>query len=264
MARTKTAQPLAENKDVQELLALMKANRIPGAKDLIAAIGQVTAMEKHLANMGKELATMRAELAEAQRQNHPIKTALQSAVITLQGNMLDLREKLAALKREIVGGCREALTAVRDKGLSALRNITSFLRLRPALESMRGDIEKAIQQDSAAIAKIEAVSVEYHKAGQAVVNIGRIAAGKEAKQEAKSPGTLSKALQAPLRADRRCLMAMGRCVDRAIGAMGRLEQTPRREPVMETLDKMERKAHEAQRDAPERGRSRPAPAHADR
>jgi TolA-binding protein len=254
--------PIAENEYVQELLALMNANKIPGVKDMIAAIGQVTAMEQHLADMVKELATMRAELAEAQRQNHPIKNALQKAVITMQGNILDLRDKLNALKHDIVTGCKAALTATREKGLSALRGIANFFSVKPALENLRGDIEKAIREDDRAITRIEKVSAEYHKAGLAITNVARAVAGKDAKDEVKPMGNLAKAIAAPLRADRACARAMGRCVDKAIGAVARLEQTERKPPIMETIEKLDAEIKAAQRVTPVRVRAEPV--HADR
>ncbi len=261
---TAISQPIAENRDVKELLSLMEANHIPGAEELKATVAQVAAMEKYLANMVTELAAVRGELAAIREENHPLKTALQKAIITLQGNILELRDKLATLKREIVAGCRHALDAVRDKGLSVLRNVANFFRLQPALEAVRGNIETAIREDDRAINRIDTMSAEYHKAGRALKNIARATVGKETIAQAKSPGKIAKALQAPIRADRRCLMAMGRCVDRAIGAVGRLEKAERKPPVMETVQQMERKVREAQRVTPVRVRSRPEPAHADR
>jgi hypothetical protein len=254
--------PIAENPDVKQLLELMQANKLPGAKDLITVVGQVTSMEKHLADMLKELAAMRLELAEAQRLNHPVKNALRNAIVVMQGNILDLRDKLTALKQDIAVGCRDALAAVHDKGISALRNISDFIKLRPALEAMRGNIDMAIGQDSRSINKIEAASVEYHRAGLHIVNIARVAAGKEVMREPKAPGVLSKALQAPILVDRACLYAMGQCVDKALGTVERLKATERKEPVMDTLNKMERKGQEAQRDVPSRDRG--TPAHDDR
>ena len=184
MPKQKAAQPIAENEYVRELLALMKANKMPGAKDLAAVIGQVTAMERHMADMVQELATMREELAEAQRQNHPIINALQKAVIALQAQVLEMRERIAVMKLDIVNGCRDALTAVRDKGLSALRNVADFFKLRPALEAVRGNIDKGIREDDRAISMIANISAEYHKAGRAVKNIGRAVVGKETIAEA--------------------------------------------------------------------------------
>ena len=267
MGRPKKAAespPLMENKHVWELLSVMGANNLPGAKDLLAVVNQVSSMETHLANMVKELATLRQELAEAQRQNHPVKTALQKAVIILQAQVLDLRDRLDALKQNVIDGCKNALEAFHEKGLSALRNLADFFKLRPGLEAIRENIDRGISENSAAIARIEAVSNEAHQAGRHIANIGRTMAGKEPIQDAKPPGKLTYALTAPLRADRALLAAMRGNVDKAIGAVKRLEKAERKPPIMETIKKLDAEIQQAQKDAPVRDRQRPAPDHADR
>jgi hypothetical protein len=252
--------PITQNKDVAALLSLLEANHMPGAEDLRGVIRQVGRIEQHLGDMVKELGAVREQLAEAQRQNHPIRNALQKAVTVMQGNLLDLRDKLGALKQDIAAGCKSALEAAHDKGLSALRGIAKAFNLRPALEALRGDIEKAIEADTRSIRRIETVSAEYHKAGRAVKNIARAAAGIDIRDEVKPMGVLAKAATAPLRADRHCALMMGNCVNRAIGAIGRLERTGHKEPVMETIEKLDGQIKAAQKDMPARVRSRPEPA----
>jgi dsDNA-specific endonuclease/ATPase MutS2 len=82
MAKTKTtAEPILENEHVKELLAILRENNSPSTKDFLAVLHHVGAMEKQLDAAVKELAAMRQELRTAQEQNHPVKTALQKAVI---------------------------------------------------------------------------------------------------------------------------------------------------------------------------------------
>jgi len=248
---------IAENDYVKQLLEVMESNNMPGAKDLQAAVYQVTAMEKYLADMVSELGAMRRELAEAQRMNHPIQTALSKAVVTLQAQALDIRDKLSGLKQNIVVGCKNALEAFQEKGLSALRNIADFLKIRPALESLQKDIDKAIHQDNAAINRIEKISTEYHEAGRHLKNIGRAIAGKEAIQQANPPGRFAKALTASIRADRACCMAMRGCVGKAIGAVERLENTERKPPIKDTIERLNQEIAQAGREAPSLQRSVP-------
>lgn len=252
------APPLLENESVRELLSILEANHMPAAKDLLAVIGQVGTMEKHLADMVTELAAMRRELAEAQRQNHPIRAALQKAVLLLQAQVLDMRDTLAALKQEIVGGCQAALEAFREKGLSALRDLSGFFKLRPGLEALQDNINSGIRHNEAAISKIEAMSAEYHEAGRHIANIGRTMAGKESIPEARTPGRLAKTMEAPFRADSACLKAMRRCVNAALGAVARLEKTERKPPIMETLEKLDKEITQSGREAPDRTRSQRA------
>ena len=167
MAKIKAiAEPILENEHVKELLAVLLENNFPSTKDFLAVLNQVSAMEKQLDAAVKELAAMRQELRTAQEQNHPVKTALQKAVIVMQGQVLDLRDKLAELKQNVIDGCKNAVAACKETGISALDNVARFFKVRPILESMRDMLTKDIQVDDKAIAKIEAISTEYHQAGR--------------------------------------------------------------------------------------------------
>ena len=74
---------LLENEHVKEFLAILEANNAPDRKDFLAVLNQVGAMECQLDAALKELAAMRRELNDAQKQNHPVKTAMQKAVIAM-------------------------------------------------------------------------------------------------------------------------------------------------------------------------------------
>lgn len=83
--------PLIENEHVKKLLAIMEANNTPDRKDLLSVLNQVGAMERQLDAAVKELAAMRRELNEAQKQNHPVKTAMQT--------MYTLNEQIAQTQK---------------------------------------------------------------------------------------------------------------------------------------------------------------------
>jgi len=253
----KAAAPLLENEHVKELLSIMEANNVPTVKDLLDIIGQVGAMERQLDNAVNELAAMRRDLAEAQAQNHPVKTALQKAVIVMQAQVLDLRDKLAELKQNVIDGCKNAVAAFKEKGISALRNIADFFHLQPGLEALHENLNKSIKLDERAISKIEAVSAEYHEAGRHLKNMGRAFIGKEAVTEAKAPGRLAGAIAAPYRAERACLVAARRHVTAAIGAVARLENREHKPPVMETINKLNEQIAQAKKAAPVLVRPRP-------
>lgn len=217
------AQPIAENEYVKELVAILRENNAPDTKDFLAVLGQVGAMEKQLDAAVKELAAMRQELKTAQEQNHPVRTTLQKAVIAMQGQVLDLRDKLAELKRQVIDGSKSAVAAFREKGIAALDNVARFFKIKPMLETMRDSLNESIKWDDNAISKIEAISAEYHQAGRHLKNIGRAMLGKEGIQEAKPTGKLAKTILAPYRAERSCLSAMKKSVEAAIGNVARLE-----------------------------------------
>lgn len=223
MAKKAKTTPLMENEYVKELLAVLQENNAPSTKDFLAVLNQVSAMEKQLDAAVSELAAMRQDLKTAQEQNHPVKNTLQKAVIAMQGQVLDLRDRLAELKQSVIDGCKNAVAAFREKGISALDNVARFFKIRPILEAMRSELDKSIASDDKAISKIEAISAEYHQAGRHLKNIGRAMLGKETIQETKPPGKLTKTILTPYRAERSCLSAMKKSVEAAIGNFTRLE-----------------------------------------
>jgi len=252
--------PLLENEHVKELLAILRENNSSSTKDFLAVLNQVGAMEKQLDAAVNELAAMRRELAEAQEQNHPVKTALQNAVKTLEKNIATLRERLDELKQNIIGGCKNAVAVFKEKGISALDNIARFFKVKPILENMRGELNKNIQLDDKAITKIEAVSAEYHQAGRHLRNIGRALLGMESVQDAKPVGKLAKALEVPFRAERSCFVSMKKNVEAAIDGLTRLED--RAKPsIQKTMQTHNEKIAEGKKDAPTPERPRPAAAH---
>lgn len=260
MAKAKTtAEPIMDNEHVKELLAVLREHNSPSTKDFLSVLNQVGAMEKQLEAAVKELAAMRQELKTAQEQNHPVKTALQKAVIVMQGQVLDLRDKLAELKQNVIDGCKSAVAAFKEKGISALDNVTRFFKVRPILESMRDMLTKDIQYDDMAIAKIEAISTEYHQAGRHLKNMGRAMLGREALQENKQPGKLAAVISAPFRVERSCFAAMKKSADKALGAISRLEEraAEKKPSIRETLAAHNEKITQAKKDAPTAERPRP-------
>jgi predicted nuclease with TOPRIM domain len=250
--------PLLENEYVKELMAIMEANNTPDRKDFLAVLNQVGAMECQLDAAVKELAAMRRELNEAQKQNHPVKTAMQKAVIAMQGEVLDLRDKLAELKQTVIEDCKNAVDAFREKGISALDNIVRFFKVRPILESMRNDLNENIRFDEAAISKIEAVSAEYHEAGRHVKNMARAVAGKESIRDAKSAGKLAKALEAPFKAESSCFVSMKKSVETALSRIAVLEKSAERKPsIRKTMNALNEQIAQGKRDAPTAERPRP-------
>lgn len=252
MAKSKTATaPVLENEHVQELLATLRENNAPTTQDFLAVINQIGAMERQLDAAVQELAAMRRELNAAREQAHPVKTALQNAVKTLDKNTATLRERLDAVKQNIIEGCKNAVAAFRENGVSALDNITRFFKARPILESMRGSINRSIALENRMISTIEAVSIEYHQAGKHLRNMVRAMTGQEAVQDVKPVGKLAKAMEAPLKANRACFAAMKKSVETALSRIAVLEKAMKRKPsIQKTMQSLNEQIAQEQKDAP--------------
>ncbi len=253
------SKPITENEYVKELFAILRENNVPSAKDLLAVLQQVGAMERQLDAAVKELAAMRQELQAAQEQNHPTKSTMQKAVISMQGQVLDLRECLILLKQTIIDGCKNALAAFKEKGISALDNVARFFKVRPMLESIRDNLHSNIRSNDKTIAKIESISTEYHEAGRHLKNIGRAMLGKESIQKAQPPGKLATAISAPFRAERSHLADMKKSVEKAIGTMIRIEEraAEKKPSIREAINTHNKKVAQRKKEAPTAERPRP-------
>lgn len=249
--------PLMEHPQVKELLSVMEQHHTDAMKDLLDVIGYVGEVEKQLDTAVKELAAMREQLADMKQG--PVKRTMQGAVRAMEGNVVTLRDRLEELKEKVIDGCKNLLAAFKEKGIQALSNAARFFKLRPALESMREGLNESIKADDRAIAKIGAVSTEYHEAGRHIKNAGRALMGKEAVAEAKAPGKLAKAASAPFRAERASLLSARKSVDNALERLNNLERSAERKPsILKTMQKLNDEIAAAPRPAPEKTANREA------
>lgn len=259
MPRTsRTAAPLAGNRDVAELLSILRKHSSPSLADFQELLDRVGTLEQQLEAAVQELTAMRRDLAEMERRRHPAANAMRQAVTTIQTQVTELREKLSALKQAVVEGCKNAVTAFRKKGIAALDNITRFFRVRPMLEAVQAQASHAAEAADRAVGRIEAASQKYHEAGRHLKNAGRALTGKDAIQKAKPPGKAAQAVSAPLRATRACFGAMAKGAASAADRLGRLEQAAKQQKpsIKETIRQYNREAEKV-RAVPIRVRPRP-------
>lgn len=259
MPRTsRTAAPLAGNKAVMELLSILRENKSPLLEDFQALLHTVSGMEQQLEAAVRELAVMRHDLTEMERRRHPAANAMRKAVIVMQAQVLELREKMSALKQAVVDGCKNAVSAFRKQGIAALDNITRFFRVRPVLEAVQAQAAHAADAADRAVGRIEAASKKYHEAGRHLKNAGRALTGKDAVQEAKPPGKAAKTASAPFRATGACFRGIAKGAASAADRLGRLEQTAEQQKpsVRETIQQYNRDMEKV-RAAPVRVRPRP-------
>jgi hypothetical protein len=215
--------PLMENPHVQELLAALRDNDAD-ATNLTAMMNHVSAVERFMEQANGQLAAMRRELADIHEiQKHPIKTALQNSIQSLQSKLNAAMEWLGEVKAGIIEGCIRLLLAIKEQGKAALNGMMKFFHIKGGLEAIRDSCTASIQEDNKAIAKIEAFSQQYHETGKAFGNMGRVLFGKEAKQDAKPVGKLAHTLEAPYKADRAISAKMRNACARAIGSLERLD-----------------------------------------
>lgn len=244
--------PLRYETTVQELLALMGKYNVPGRQEIAGMVSQITALENQLNLATREIEAMRKELAEV-RQG-PVKRALLAAVHGLEKGVSVLRERLDDLKTAFVGGCKRALAAAQERGVSVLAHTARFFHLGPSAERLNQQIDRCMALTDKGLEATQALSRDYHEAGRRLRNAGRVLLGREPDAEVKGPGRLAGAAALPLQKEKKLLAAMQQCVERFSERLALLEQTAR-PSIRASMEAASKKlAQERQ------GQERPAPA----
>lgn len=246
------SQPIAENEQVKELLALLKDNNTPGYEEFSKLIEHVTGMEQRLLEATEELKAVRQEMQGL--QNHSLKDALQKSYTAMEANISVMRHRLSELKGQIINGCRNILADFRERGTVALNGITQFLHVRPALESIQNAAEKSMQASNRAVARIDAFSTEYHEMGRHLKNMGRTLQGKPAETDAKENGKVARVFKGAFKVEGALISSINRNAEWALNTLTRLEQTAERRPsVLEAMREQAAKTEPAKK--------QPAPSH---
>ena len=216
-----SSEPLMNNEYVKEILSILAENG-KDSKGFAALLDYVTSMENHLNNAFTELQTVQRELSGMREErNHPVRTMLQS----VENNLNAASKRLNEFKEKIIDGCKDAVTMFKQKGIAALDNIAKFFKVKPALESMRDNMNQLIKADLTSVAKIETASAEYHAAGRHLKNIVRAARGKEPIQDIKPNGSLTKLITSPYHSEIKSAMTALKNIEKAIAGLDHLDRT---------------------------------------
>ena len=250
------AFPLVEdNKHVRELTRLLnKGNRGATAKGIAEVFNHVCSMERDLNKAICEITALRKELSVMhEEQKHPIKTMLHKAADGLMSKLKSAYKQIVALKGKFIGGCKQAVADIKDKGIVVANSVVGALNIKGDLESSKVHINEVIAYNEKKIANIEAAAAQYHSAGRAVKNIGRAIMGKEPVPDIKPNGKLAALLQAPFRSEIKSLKRSLVRADKALAQIDKLEKAAERSAErgkVSVLDEM--KQHkETTRSAPE-------------
>gem|GEM_PF-841387 len=216
--------PIAENKYVKELLGILRDNG-KDTSGLTALIGHCCEMENFVKLAEDRIADMKSQLDSMQdAQDHPIKTAMQKTIKALETAVAQVRAQLRELKAGITDGCKNAISAFKEKGASALDRLASFFNIKSGLQNIKNSTIKSIDRCDKSIAQVEDFSKQFHASNRAVKNMARILVGKKPIDAAREPGRIARAVNAPTRAHKACMLAVKRQAGKMIGALDKLER----------------------------------------
>ena len=254
-AATKRAD-ITDNFHVKELYGVLKEAGIDTA-GLAAVINHCRSIENTLSQATSRVGEMEGQISKMQEiQKHPIRYALINTADSLKDQVAKINEGFSALKTDIVEGCKNAMTAFKEKGVAALAKLSTFFRIKGRLEAMKNETVKSINTCDKSLANIQKFATEYHETGLHLKNMARIATGKSTLDKAKEPGRIAKVVSAPIRAHKTCMEGIRNQISKAISALDKLDKSaetirgvtankPKKAPLMARLAEKKNAIREA-------------------
>ena len=206
----KRSVPLEQNKPsaepqqksaVQELKEILNSNgKKEDAANLTRLTDQIETLEAYMQLCESAIKDMKLQLETIKEiQNSPLKDSLEKTVKVLQKNVDETKGVIATIKDAITNGCKDAVAAFKERGITALDKLTSFFNVKGHYEKIEAKADKAIASGEKAINRIESFSREYHKGTNAFKNMARLIVGKEPINKEVEVGKLAKLISAPYR-----------------------------------------------------------------
>ena len=221
-----TATMLLQDKNVLEFLKILHgANMQPKADEYADFFGSIDTMQNQLNETLAELKNVRKQLDAIGDRKNPVKRAFTAVVDKLQAEIQAIQTQLNELKEKLITASKNAVQSFKEKGQAALNGILKFFNIKKELQTTVKSASAVIESCNKSIAKIEAVSNEYHAAGLHTRNVGRAIAGKEAALTPKEKGKLAKALQAMVRFRRNFSNGLKKKCEAALTKLENLETT---------------------------------------
>jgi hypothetical protein len=219
MAATAKANLLADNPHVMELFSILKENDKDTA-GLNALLSYCMQIDKFVENAEKQIADMNAQIADMKEiQKHPIKNALQNAADSLQARVTGIKAMLNNIRERIVEGCKNAIQAVKDTGVTALDKMAGFFHVKQGFEAINKSCAEGMERCDKSVANIERFSSEYHATGLHLKNMGRMIIGKEPIETPKEIGKMAKAMCTPYKTEKKCLNSICNTANKAIAKL---------------------------------------------
>jgi len=217
------AIPLIDNTSVKEFTELLKINKLEAQyRDFTEMLGYVSEIESKLKSALGEVNKLEKRVNEM--ESRQFKNICVKMVNNLKSTLREAQSKLNEIKTAIVEGVKQALTAFKEKGISALNAVMKFFKIKDGLSALRDSVDKSIVSANKSIDKIEQISTEIHAAGNHRRNVFRLIANKETKDDVKTNGKVMKAVQLPFKGARAAMGGAKKAVDSAAVKLENLDR----------------------------------------
>lgn len=190
-----TATALREHPEIRELFQVLEENGLTKERQEVGVlIDCLEGMESQFGQVLNELKEVRGQLEEM--QDRGIRAAAVHVLEDAESKVQEIGGQLALVKQNLVRSAKNAVEIFKEKGVDALRNAVSAMKIPKALSFLKKCFHRGAESMSKNAEKTGAVRGELQEAAEHMKNAGRVLIGKEAEEPTKQnpdKGILAKA-----------------------------------------------------------------------
>ena len=175
--------PITENENIKNIFKLYQKHGMTQEKsDTESLVKHIEFMESQFGKVFEELQTVRSQLQSLQDKG--IKATVTKIVDAVETKVTEAKTQFTSIKDSVVKSFSGAVNAVKEKGVSALKNTVDFLKIRSALSFLKNKLDQSVNSLRQSVMQIEKVKTELHAAKSHTLNVGRLIFKKDVKETA--------------------------------------------------------------------------------
>ena len=179
--RMDAAMNLREQHDIKELFEVLQGSGLKKEQQEVETlVDYLESMGNQFSQMIGELQAMREELEKMQDKG--IRATVSRVLEGAENKTQEIWGKVSMIGKNLIQSAKNALAVFREKGVNALRRAVSAMKIPQVLSAVKGMMHHRVKKMNEKAEKTRMLAQELHKAKEHRRNVGRILAGRGAKE----------------------------------------------------------------------------------
>lgn len=172
---------LKEQPDIKTLLYVLGSSGLKKEQQEVETlVDYLESMGNQFSQMIGELQAMREELEKMQDKG--IRATVSRVLEGAENKTQEIWGKVSMIGKNLIQSAKNALAVFREKGVNALRRAVSAMKIPQVLSTVKGMMHHRVKKMNEKAEKTQMLAQELHKAKEHRRNVGRILAGRGAKE----------------------------------------------------------------------------------
>ncbi|GAA6396752.1 DUF6674 family protein [Solibaculum mannosilyticum] len=172
-----TAWNLSQQPEFIELISALQENGLIQEKQEVESIASyLENMEMKFGEVLQELQEVRGQLSVLQEKG--VRSTVKNVIFQVETKVTETKTQIAAAKNSFLQSAANAVTELKEHGLSAFQKALSAMRIPQALSHLRNGLHNSVQVCLQGASTVSQISREIHEVREHAQQIGRIVRGK--------------------------------------------------------------------------------------